>query len=292
VRLDIRYQTQFRYAHPVRESNNELRACPTTDDRQQLVSYRLTTRPAARVLATTDYWGTRVDAFGMRAPHRELEIAAESTVETFPGRIMAAAPTLAQLSDPLFREEHIEYLERTAHVDWGPNVEAEARRRAEPLGDDVAGVLLSLYRAGGTLLRYVPGATFVGMPVDEVLACGEGVCQDFTHLAIALCRSVGIPARYVSGYLFATDDATGAAGDADTVVVQTHAWIEVALPGAGWWALDPTNHQEVGEQHVKIGHGRDYDDVPPLRGVFSGPAEHEMDVEVEMRRVAAAQQQQ
>jgi transglutaminase-like putative cysteine protease len=292
MRLDIRYETRFAYAQPVRESNNEVRACPATDDRQQLVSYRLTTKPAARVLPNIDYWGTRVDAFGVRPPHTELEILAESTVETTPVRIMAAAPSMAELTAPLFREQHIEYLERTAHVDWGANVEAEARRRAEPLGDDVVGVLLSLYRAGGTLLRYAPGATFVGMPVDEVLACGEGVCQDFTHLAIALCRSVGIPARYVSGYLFAADDATGADSGEDTVVVQTHAWIEAALPGSGWWALDPTNHQEVGEQHVKIGHGRDYDDVPPLRGVFSGPPEHDMDARVEIRRIAAAQQQQ
>jgi hypothetical protein len=163
MRLDIRYETRFAYAHPVRESNNEVRACPATDDRQQLVSYRLTTQPAARVLSTTDYWGTRVDAFGIRPPHRELEIVAESTVETLPARIMAAAPTMAQLADPLFREQHIEYLDRTAHVDWGPNVEAEARRRAEPLVTEDTHELGPQAGDGDGIERRAGGA--VGVPV-------------------------------------------------------------------------------------------------------------------------------
>ncbi len=97
-----------------------------------------------------------------------------------------------------------------------------------------------------------------------------GVCQDFAHLAVAMCRSIGIPARYVSGYLFTTNDATGEDPEADVVRVQTHAWFEAAVPGVGWLALDPTNSSEVGLRHVTIGHGRDYDDVPPLRGSLRG----------------------
>ena len=113
-----------------------------------------------------------------------------------------------------------------------------------------------------------------------------GVCQDYAHLAVALCRSIGIPARYVSGYLFTTDDATGADPEAEAVRVQTHAWFEAAVPGVGLARARPDERsQEVGLRHVKIGHGRDYDDVPPLRGVFGGEATPSLGVAVEIRRL-------
>lgn len=107
-----------------------------------------------------------------------------------------------------------------------------------------------------------------------------------------MCRSVGISARYVSGYFFTENDALGEEGDSDEVQVRTHAWLEAAVPGVGWVALDPTNRQAVGLRHVKIGHGRDYDDVSPLRGTYAGPAEATLEVSGEMRHLAAAQQQQ
>jgi transglutaminase-like putative cysteine protease len=152
----------------------------------------------------------------------------------------------------------------------------------------VVSQVLAVHRFVGTSLRYTPGVTKVGTPVEEVLANGQGVCQDFAHLAVSLCRAVDIPARYVSGYLFTTDDSTGLAGDSDVVRVQTHAWFEAAIPGFGWLALDPTNQQEVGDRHVKIGHGRDYDDVPPLRGVYAGAAQPIVEVTVEIRRASGA----
>lgn len=292
MRLDIRFVTRFDYAASVRESQNELRACPATYERQQLVNYRVTTTPSSRIFSSIDYWGTRVDQFGVRGPHDSLEILAEATVETGRGPLVTASPKLAQLADPAFREAHEEYLAPSAHTEWSDRVTAEAQQRAEVVGDDVVSVILALHRTVGTSLAYVPGATYVGVSIDEVLERREGVCQDFAHLVIALCRSIGIPARYASGYLFTTDDSTGEDTAADLVEVQTHAWIEAAIPGVGWWPLDPTNQQEVGERHVKIGHGRDYDDVPPLKGVFSGPSEHRLDVHVEMRRMSAQVQQQ
>lgn len=292
MRLDIRYVTTFSYAASVRESQNELRACPTTNERQQLVGYRVTTTPTSRVLSTTDYWGTRVDAFGVRAPHTSLEIAVEASVDTGPPPLLTASARLGRLEEPVFRAAHEEYLAPSAHTAWDDTIAAEARRRVEAVGDDVVSAVLALHRTIGTSLEYTPGATYVGVPVTEVLDRKVGVCQDFAHLVIALCRSVGIPARYVSGYFFSADDSTGADAGADVVEVQTHAWIEAAIPGVGWWPLDPTNQQEVGERHVKIGHGRDYDDVPPLKGVFSGPPEHELDVQVQMRRHSMQQAQQ
>ena len=157
--------------------------------------------------------------------------------------------------------------------------------------------MLALHRFVHTSLRYTPGATYIGVDVNEVLAKAQGVCQDYAHLAVALCRSVGIPARYVSGYFFAASEATGAEVEGDEVTVQTHAWFEAAIPGWGWLALDPTNAQQVGQRHITIGHGRDYDDVPPgarhLRR--RRPPEHRgqrRDPSPDGRRAAAPGQQQ
>ena len=291
MRFDISYVTRFTYEHAVAESQNELRAAPTADARQQVVHYDVRTTPSSRVFSYTDYWGTRVDAFGVRAAHRELVVIADATVETSAPEVLAASPRFADLT-PAFLDEHLEYLERSAHADWGESIAAEVEGRRAGADDDVVGFVLSLHRLVGTSCTYAPGATWVGVSVDDVWDAREGVCQDFAHLLIATCRASGIPARYVSGYLFTRDDSAGEdVTDGDRVTVQTHAWAEVAIPGYGWWGLDPTNRQQVGERHVKIGHGRDYDDVAPLRGVYGGNATHRLDVTVDMRRAAAVEAQ-
>ena len=161
-----------------------------------------------------------------------------------------------------------EYLVPSPHVDWNDEVEAFARASIDGrIGyvDRVRGVVEEV----GGLLEYTPGVTEVGTSVEEILADRAGVCQDYAHLAIAAFRSLGVPARYVSGYLYAIDSSVGDEPVDDEISVSTHAWIEVPVDG-GWWALDPTNQLPVGERHVKIGHGRDYEDVTPLRGVFHG----------------------
>jgi transglutaminase-like putative cysteine protease len=295
VRLDIRYATTFTYATPVSESQNELRACPASDVRQALVYYNVTTTPSSRVASYVDHWGTRVDTFGVRLPHDRLEVVADATVETMPQPLLTTSPQRSLLTDPRFRDRHLEYLTPSTHVRWGDDVADAARRAADLAGDDVINAALAVHRAVGAALEYVTGETYVGVRVDDVFASGRGVCQDFAHLAIAMYRSLGMPARYVSGFFFTTDDATGQLGHSDEVQVETHAWVEVAIPAPGadrlhgdvtWLALDPTNQQEVGERHVTIGRGRDYDDVAPFRGVYSGAADHHLEVSVAMRRLA------
>ncbi|WP_420433527.1 transglutaminase family protein [Candidatus Poriferisocius sp.] len=289
MRLDISYRTKFAFDAPVRESQNELRACPVSDERQQLLSYRVTVEPSARMLSFTDYWGTRVDHFGVTESHADLEVTAEASVETQDPQAHSASPAMESLGDPAFLNEHDEYLKPTRHTDWNQAMAHQAREMATADGSNVVKAVSALSEFVGGRLAYVPGATEIGEPITEVLAKGAGVCQDYAHLGVALCRSIGIPARYASGYLFSSNERTGSI-DGDLVRVQTHAWFEAAVPGVGWLALDPTNRLAVGRQHVKIGHGRDYDDVPPLRGVYSGPGTPELDASVEIRRMNPSRQ--
>ena len=290
-RYDVTYRTTIHYDDVVVGSQNELRACPASDLHQQLVAYRVVTHPAARVLSYTDYFETRVDAFGIREPHVSLEIVAEASVETFARPLVTVSPRRRDLEEAAFRDAQVEYLSPSEHTRWDADVQAAGDRLVAITGDDVVGIVLAIHRFVHTSLRYMPGSTYIGVDVGEVLAKGQGVCQDYAHLAVALCRSAGIPARYVSGYFFAASEETGAEVEGDEVTVQTHAWFEAAIPGWGWMALDPTNALQVGQRHIAIGHGRDYDDVPPVRGVFTGGGTPSTDAEVAIRRQPAVVQQ-
>jgi len=289
MRLDIRYTMRFRYSGPVREAHNAIRVRPQDRPEQRLLDYRLTTIPVARVLSFTDYWGTAVDHFGHAREHDRLDVIAESAVETRPREPMLAASADA-VDAGRFALDHAEFLEPSAHVEWDGEIAALARDAASGADDALASVA-AIVAATRSRLRYEPGSTRIGIPIHELVAGGRGVCQDFAHLCIGMLRAVGIPARYVSGYLFAADDASGSApregerASADAVEVQTHAWVEAAVPGQGWQPVDPTNDRVVGERHVVIGVGRDYDDVAPVRGVYQGDATPEVDATVEIRRM-------
>ena len=312
MRLDIAYRLHFTYAERVSESQNEIRVRPRDDLRQQVLSYRLTTTPATRVLQTRDYFGTTVDHLGIRGPHDDLLVVAEASVETSPTGSVPAPVSCERLGDQQFVNQHVEYLAPSQHVHWGELVDEVASWAVRGAADDVSERVLAVAQAVPAVLTYERGSTSIGVTLEELIDGGRGVCQDFAHLAVGMLRCIGIPARYVSGYLFALDEtrledpddgAPDASADADgnshglvgedvfaperapaasptAISVQTHAWIEAAVPGYGWHALDPTNGGSVSERHVVIGYGRDYNDVPPVRGVFNGTADAKVDAEV------------
>ena len=202
-RYDVTYRTTIHYDDVVRASQNELRACPASDDHQQLVAYRVTTHPTTRVLSYQDYFGTRVDTFGIREPHVSLEITAEASVETLPRPLVtrvAPAAATSHESDVPRRARRVPRPHRAHRSGTATSRRPPSASPPSP-GDDVVGIVLALHRFVHTSLRYTPGATYIGVDVNEVLAKAQGVCQDYAHLAVALCRSVGIPARYVSGLL-------------------------------------------------------------------------------------------
>lgn len=288
MHLSIRYMSRFRYPEPAWDSHNVLRACPASDAWQRLLDYRLDVDPRPTLASYVDAWGTRVDTFAVRDPHRELRVVARSEVETS----HRPAPDPAALAQPVdawrttaIRDEAWTWLQRSRHT----RSEAGIAARAAGLTDGartVGETIERIDRATHDALRYQPGSTQIGAEVEAVLAGGAGVCQDFAHLAIATFRSAGVPARYVSGYFYALDASAGDAPEAEEIAVQTHAWVEVLVPGWGWWGLDPTNLLPAAERHVKIGHGRDYDDVLPLRGVYYGTTDQGLLVEVGMSRGA------
>ena len=292
MKLGISYRLHFCYSEAIIESQNEVRVRPRDAECQQVLSYKLQTNPTVPILSTLDYWGTTVEHVGLREPHGEFELLAHAQVETQAKLSPTVTPPIAALAEEEFRSKYFEYLGSSPHVRWRAGDVVEQRAASAAASSAVVPELVSAIVAEVcAALTYTQDSTDIGITLAELLAGGVGVCQDFAHLTLGMLRCVGVPCRYVSGYFFATDDASGESVEADLVSVQTHAWIEVAVPGWGWWALDPTNGVPVGERHVVIGYGRDYNDVPPVRGVFSGAGLPSVDAQVVIAKQSAQQQQ-
>jgi transglutaminase-like putative cysteine protease len=280
MEISVRYVTHFVYATPVWESHNSLRACPSEEQGQRLFEYDLRVTPEVPVFSYIDSWGTRVDIFDVPQPHDELVVTALSRVETSAPALPISGP-FSGTADMGYIEQNWLYLQPTRHTTWGEDL-ASAAKEAMYGSTDVVEIGLAIQRRVRDQVVYQPGATVIGIDPDRVWSEGVGVCQDFAHLTVAMLRSVGIAARYVSGYFYASDPTDAGSSETDEITVATHAWAEVAVPGWGWWAIDPTNASPVGERHIKIGHGRDYDDVTPLRGVYYGESDHHLAAEVTM----------
>lgn len=281
MHIELRYVTRFLYPSPVWDSHNALRARPADDEQQSLVRYSVNVTPAARVFGYIDSWGTHVDEFSVGDEHTELVVDARAAVETRSRPQPTGEITVTSLRQPGFRESHWIHLRPSRHVSWTQDMATAAGETLER-EEGVPATVRAISSFVTERLSYTPGVTEVGTPIADVWEAREGVCQDFSHLTIGLLRSVGIPARYVSGYLYSADPASKSLDDRGEVVVQTHAWVEAAIPDFGWWAIDPTNDTPAGERHVTIGRGRDYEDVMPLRGVYHGDAEATLAAEVTM----------
>ncbi len=278
MNIAIEYVTEFSYGTPVRESQNIVRACPRDEPGQALKWYRLETDPHARIASHVDAWGTRVDRFGVREAHDALTVRASAEVDTAP-RPVPPEGISDQIDDP-YRLRHWSMLTRTSHTEWDESMAEAARSLVAGLERPID-IVRAVRDAVSERFEYRPGTTHVGIDVNDVWRSKSGVCQDFAHVSIALLRSQGIAARYVSGYLYAADPMHPGAVS-ERIETQTHAWVEAAIPGWGWWPVDPSNGGTVGERHVVIGRGRDYDDVSPIRGVYFGDSSHDLEAVVHM----------
>jgi transglutaminase-like putative cysteine protease len=279
-RLQVVHTTHVSYTAPVRASFNEARMTPLTIPAQITLESRVTAGPGVPVWTYCDYWGTFVSVFDITDPHESLVIRAQATVET--GQELAAAPPprlpWAELRARTSSGRLLEFLLPTPLTTVTPAVAAtvlDAVRDADPV--EAATEIASRVRSQ---VSYMAGATGVRTNAQEAWDQGQGVCQDMAHLTVALLREAGLPARYVSGYLHADPSAE----PGQTVVGESHAWVEYWA--GSWLPCDPTSGAPVRERHVVVARGRDYADIPPLKGIYHGAPTSALDVTVEVTRLA------
>lgn len=286
MNYDLRYLTSYRYEAPVTDNLNALRVRPATTSTQRCDDFHVRIEPEARLHRHTDYFGTEVLEFGVSRPHEQLTIDVRARVVTSEPAEPDDLPWEA-IDGDAYAEAAGEFL-----LEGDPGLSAEHELRAAELlaasrATTPLGTVRLLCELIPDVFEYRPGATYVGSTVGDLFAIGGGVCQDFVHLALLLLRRHGIAARYVSGYLWSAPED----GGDDSVEVQTHAWVEALLPAEGrrhepvWVGADPTNKRLAGETHVKIGHGRMYADVPPVKGVYRGEGGAELSARVQMTRL-------
>ena len=280
-RLQVHHTTGYHYAGEVVSSYNEARITPLTDTEQLTIDAMVEITPSARSYRYWDYWGCLVHAFDVHVPHTRLVVTGRSLVETSEQTDPLGDPgaTWESLGRSATCDRYDELLSPTAYVPFASDRVAAQAGELRAAGSPHEAALAASAWVRDTLV-YERGITRVSTSAIESWDAGHGVCQDFVHLTLAMLRAMGIPCRYVSGYLHPKADA--AIGT--TVAGESHAWVE-------WWAgewvrFDPTNGIPVGQRHVVVGRGRDYADVSPLKGIYSGGAAGDLQVTVELTRVA------
>ena len=279
-RYEIEHVSRYFYDIPVRHSVMSLCLMPRDDGGQRLLRFSISTDPPASMNSEADTYGNTKHVLNIHREHQFLEIATRSTVETTP------PPDLPSSLAPNAWEKICRDRESLAHWDFTHDsafvrpspalTDFVERVGIKPTKDPLESVSLlsdNIYHA----LQYVPGSTSAVSPIEHALESGQGVCQDYAHVMIAIARSWGVPTRYVSGYLYvAGKDGEQARTSA------SHAWVECLFPDLGWVGFDPTNHCLADQRHVRVAVGRDYQDVSPVRGVLRGGGGARMEVEVRM----------
>lgn len=283
----IRHITRFQYSSPIYESMMELYMQPRTEGSQRTLHFDVTVLPRASIHVYRDYLGNTVSHFGIARSHSRLLITAASLVEINPLPPLPVAldeNAWAQIDAETAHNDYWDMLMPSQYVQY-PAALAQLSRDlyANERHDDPLTLLYHLNTAIYNAFDYASDVTAVDSPIDVALEARQGVCQDFAHIMIALVRGLGIPCRYVSGYLY-----TGAQYNDRSRVDASHAWVEAWLPGLGWTGFDPTNNLIAGERHIRVAVGCDYADVPPTRGLFKGDAKTELSVEVQVRQATDA----
>lgn len=271
MKVRVEHTTRFEYDSDVVESVIDVRLGPRSDAHQRWGRFEIGIEPAGAYRRYSDGFGNTGFLVTLARPHRHLELRTFGEIETLLADPFA---TPAQLPDPLGPSALADCLNPSLLVPAVPELEALAGPHRPASADDTFVAVQNLMHLVNQRLEYVAGVTTVETTVVEVLGEPRGVCQDFAHLLIGLCRSVGIPARYVSGYIVAD------AGGPRRGIRASHAWVEAFTPTHGWRGFDPTNDLVASAYHVKLAIGRDYSDIPPHRGTFRGPAQELLSVEV------------
>lgn len=283
----VRHSTRYTYSEPVAIAHNEVRLTPRSGGAQQARRTQLAIDPAPSVLSQqTDFFGNTIHFFTLQAPHHEMTVTAVSDVtltSELPPDPEATRPwdtVRAALRGDLSATglDAYQFAFESPYVRWDDATIAYAAP-SFPAGRPLLAGALDLTRRIHADFKYEPGTTSVATPVAEVLKHRRGVCQDFTHLELACLRSLGLAARYVSGYVL---NLAGGTGERMVGADASHAWLAVYEPEHGWIDLDPTNNAMPSDQHVTVAWGRDYGDVSPVKGVILGGGDHTVAVAVEV----------
>ncbi len=283
MQFHIVHSTEFDYPAPATEAFSEFRLQPRDTLHQAVAHHQIRVMPSVLTDDYTDYFGNHVETMSVPFRHQRLKVTSVADVVTMPRADVLSGLELtvceARMLFQADRRNLHDFLRPSSYVAFSK----ELRRLSSvhlPDTGDFTECVLALNRHIFEEFTYTPGATDVNTNVNQFLEKKEGVCQDFSHFMIGICRVAGIPARYVSGYI-ETDPAPEGALVGATA---SHAWVEVMAPNGFWVGLDPTNNIVEGERHVQIGIGRDYSDVPPMKGTFKGPNSQVMSVDVSMTR--------
>ena len=277
-RFLVEHLSDFRYREPAQGSLMVLRLHPREDGGQRVATFALEIDPAAAPIAFQDAFGNACHLFNVHRAHEHTAVRSRADVETAPAPDLPdrmekdAWHALAEAAAPL---RHWEFLAPSRFARPSPVLAAFSESTGLRCGDDPLSSLLELGRALHAAFRYEPGSTAVDSPIEHILETGSGVCQDYTHVMIAIARGWGIPSRYVSGYIH----REGAPGE-QTPEGASHAWAEFLLPDLGWLGIDPTNDTLADHRHVRVAVGRDYADAAPTRGAVFGGGESRLDVRV------------
>jgi transglutaminase-like putative cysteine protease len=283
MNISLVHRTTFVYAGSAHDSFNEVRLRPLDDANQTCRSFELKVDPSAQIRDYVDFYGNTVHYFDITEGHGKLVIEAVSEVETTPN---AARPSVPSVPFSRFAENHehelqAEFLTGSHYVPLDVELWKEAQDVLAVGRTDVWSDARLLCAHVFRTFKYKPRTTGVGTLATDALKLRTGVCQDFAHVSLGLCRSAGIPARYVSGYFIKTQRRP----DEEEA---SHAWVEVFIPGFGWAGFDPTHNIATDERYFKVAVGRDYADVPPVSGTYRGGKTRSLGVDVRVREAAAA----
>ncbi len=285
------HKTLYTYSGPVSLCHNIARLIPRNTTRQSCRNSKILIDPYPDVLTEyEDFFGNKVMYFAIQREHNDLRVTVLSEIEKTTGRASEISlygntpweEVRQQLTEegPAFIDV-LQYIPETAMTTISPPVADYARQSFTP-GRPVFAAVHELMQRIHHDFAFQPGFTTIATPISEVMKARRGVCQDFAHLAIACVRSVGLPARYMSGYL-ETLPPPGA--EKLNGVDASHAWFAVFVPEMGWVEFDPTNNLVPAEQHITIGWGRDYADIAPMKGVITSSGAHQLAVSVDVRRM-------
>jgi transglutaminase-like putative cysteine protease len=286
---NIRHVTTFHYSAPISESMMEVRLQPRTEDRQRCVRFQIALSPKSAMSMTRDYLGNVVHSFDIPGQHERLAITTESIVEVDAPQTPPAslpAETWTQYNDLSRDFDLYDMLLPGKFTVMSPTLSAfmsemDFTRRTDPLSlvKEINAVIYDTF-------DYDQTTTDADSTIAQALEARRGVCQDYAHVMIAALRYLGIPARYISGYLFHRQNYDRSAVDA------SHAWVEAWFPTLGWIGFDPTNNLLCEDRHIRVAVGRDYADVPPTKGVFKGSADTELKVAVQVKRMESVPSQE